>query len=280
MITTLYESTEPVRSSVPQETHSPILLRYVPMVSLTASQSRYLAEGVGTFFLVTTYSLGMMNAGLFSIDGKERKHNLAPMATGFVATVLVLCFGYISDAHFNPGVTLAATVAKGIRMEQAITYWLAQIVGGICGGFFAIFLNGTRRHLPAPQIYRNEPVYLLAAFGVETIFSVLLCSLVLHTVYSTQRNMDLYALTYGFGIMAFQYAAGTISGGAFNPSIALGLQLSKFVVAGYVGPLMQLWLYWAAPAVGAVVAAFLAQMTKPHVPKKEGHLKDSSSLRN
>lgn len=261
----LFEPVDSLPAYLQPKPPSPVLLRFVPMAPLHLAQSRYIAEGIGTFILVTTFSLGIMNAGLTSIDGKERKHNLAPMATGFMVTALVLCFGYISDAHFNPSITLAAVIAKGIRVEQAISYWFAQIIGGICGGFFAIFLNATRRHLPAPQIYRNEPVYLLAAFGAETIFSALISTLVLHTVYSTQRNMDLHALTYGFSIMAFQYAMGGISGSAFNPAIALGLQLAKFITAGYVGPILQLWLYWAAPAVGAVVAAFVFQMTKPHV---------------
>lgn len=265
MASPLFEPVDPLPPNLQVPSSSPLLLRYLPMPSLRLHQSHYLAEGIGTFILVTTYSLGMMNAGLTSIDGKERKHNLAPMATGFIVTALVLCFGYISGAHFNPSITLAATIAKGIRIEEAISYWLAQIIGGICGGFFAVFLNATRRHLPAPQIYRNEPVYLLAAFGAETIFSAVLATLALHTLYSVQRNMDLYALTYGFSLMSFQYAMQGISGSGYNPAIALGLQLAKFVTAGYVSPILQLWLYWAAPALGAVVAAFVFQMTKPPV---------------
>lgn len=247
----------------------PVLLRYVPMFALTREQSRYLSEGLGTFLFVTIVSLSEMNSGTVSIDGKERTRNLAPVGVGFGLAVVILCFGYISDGHFNPALTLAATLAKGIHMEQAISYWTAQVIGGIAGGALGMLLNGTTRHLPAPQIYRNEAGYIFTAFASEAIYTAVLASVMLHVVYSPQRNMELYAMAMGFGVMSAQYAVGTLSGGSFNPAIATGLQLTKLVAAGYVAPIMQLWLYWAAPAVGAVAASLIFQMTHPAPPPDE-----------
>lgn len=268
-MSTLFEPVEDLPEYLKDRGRRPILLRYVPMFRLTPSQSRFLAEGLGTFIFVTTYSLSSMNSGNISIDGRERTRNLAPVAIGFVMIVLVLCFGYISGAHFNPAFTLAAVLSRALHVEEAISYWLAQVVGCISGGFFAVVLSGTTRRLPAPQIYRNEPTYIFTAFASEAVFTAVLATLLLHTLYSTQRNVELYAFTIGFAMLSAQYAVGNISGGAFNPAVALGLQIAKFVTAGYVAPLMQLWLYWAAPAVGAVVASLVFQMTHPAPPPEE-----------
>lgn len=263
-------STRP--SSYTSNPQRPVLLRYIPMLTLSRSQSRFITEGMGTFFFTAAYSLSLMNCGVLSLNGKDHTRNLAPLSSGCMLIALVLCFGDISGAHFNPAITLAAVLSSAIHVEEAISYWLAQCVGGIVGGLCGVLLNGATRHLPAPQVYRSGLSFIMVAFASEALFSMILATLVLHTMFSKQRNVELYALTVGFTEIFSQYSVGAISGGAFNPAVALGLQLSKFIAAGYVAPLMQQWLYWAAPAVGAVAASLIFQMTHPAPPAGEEDL--------
>lgn len=53
---------------------------------------------------------------------------------------------------------------RGMPFEEGLGYWLAQVIGGFLGAGFGIIVNGTTRHLPAPQVFRNTPEYIFAAF--------------------------------------------------------------------------------------------------------------------
>lgn len=252
-----------MESSVYTDDEKPFLARKIPLLRLTAYQAKFICEGIGTFIFLMTISLAEMNCGISAIDGTNRTRNLAPIAEGFMLCVLVFTFGYISGGHFNPAVTFSVVMVRGIRVEEAVAYWMAQVVGGILGAGCGIIVNGTTRHLPAPQVYRNMPQYIFTAFVAEAVFTCFLVTVILHVAYSQQKNNHYYGLAIGMCLLASQYAVGGVSGGAFNPAVATALQITKFIAAGYVTPLMHLWLYWAAPAVGAVGAALLFKMTNP-----------------
>ncbi|KAH9578978.1 Major intrinsic protein [Trypanosoma melophagium] len=243
------------------------LARKLPLIKLSAYQARFICEGIGTFIFVMTISMAEVNCGIISINGKDRTRNLAPVAEGFMLCVLVFTFGYISGGHFNPAVTFAVMLIRAIRMEEAVAYWIAQVIGGILGAVVGIIINGFPRHLPAPQVHKNMPGYVFTGFIAEALFTGFLVTVVLHVAYSKQRNHHYYGLTIGMCLLAAGYSVGGVSGGAFNPAVATGLQLTKCIAAGYCIPLMHLWLYWAAPAAGALGASLLFKMTHP-APKE------------
>lgn len=260
------------------ETEKPYLARKIPLIRLSAYQAKFICEGVGTFIFVMSISLAEMNCGMAAIDGKTHTRNLAPIAEGFMLCVLIFTFGYISGGHFNPAVTFSVVMIQGMLVEEAIAYWVAQVVGALVGAFFGILVNGSSRHLPAPQVYQNTPEYIFIAFMAEAIFSGFLATVVLHVAYSPkQKNNHYYGLAIGMCLLASQYAVGGVSGGAFNPAAATALQVAKFIIGGYVTPLMYLWLYWAAPAVGAVGAALLFRLTYPP-PEEEENKKKAKDL--
>ncbi|RNF01660.1 aquaporin-like protein [Trypanosoma rangeli] len=243
------------------------LARKLPLFKLSAYQAKFICEGIGTFIFVMTISLAEVNCGAAAINGKTRTRNLAPIAEGFMLSVLVFTFGYISGGHFNPAVTFAAMLVQAMRMEEAVAYWIAQVIGGVLGAVFGTLVNGFPHHLPAPQVYQNLPGHVLTGFIAEALFAGFLVTVVLHVAYSRQRNNHYYGLAIGMCLLAAGYSVGGVSGGAFNPAVATGLQLTKCIAAGYCIPLMHLWLYWAAPAAGAVGASLLFKMTHP-VPQE------------
>lgn len=263
---------DPASAQAPQQEvdERPFLARKLPMLKISVFQAKFLVEGIGSFIFLMAISLAEANCGSSAINGTTHTRNLAPIAIGFTLCVVVFAFGYISGGHFNPAVTFAVLLCKGIRIELATAYWIAQCVGGVLGAAYATVANGSTRHIPAPQVYKNLPQYVITAFVAEAIFTGILCTVVLHVAYSKQKNNHYYGLAIGMCVLAASYAVGGVSGGSFNPAVALSLQLVK-CVAGNCIPLMHLWLYWAAPAAGAVGASLLFKMThpKPEETKEE-----------
>lgn len=260
------------------EDDRPFLARKLPLLKLSAFQAKFLAEGIGSFVFVMTISLAEANCGNANINGTTHTRNLAPIAIGFMLCVMVFSFGYISGGHFNPAITLGVLLVRGIRIELATAYWIAQCVGGTLGAAYAVVANGSTRHIPAPQVYKNLPQYVVTAFVAEAIFTSILVTVVLHCNYSAQKNNHFYGLAIGMCVLSAGYAVGGVSGGAFNPAVALSLQLVK-CIAGNCIPLMHLWLYFAAPAAGGVGAALLFKMTHP-APKETEEEKEKKAMLN
>lgn len=77
---------------------------------------KYIAEFVGTFFLVFVVGLAVANAG-----------TMAPMAIGFALMVMVYAGGHVSGAHYNPAVTLGLALSKKINMSELAPYWISQL---------------------------------------------------------------------------------------------------------------------------------------------------------
>jgi aquaporin Z len=177
---------------------------------------KYLVEFIGTFFLVFVVGLCVVNPGAGA---------MAPLAIGATLMVMVYAGGHISGGHYNPAVTLAVWMRGKCDRSEAQAYMIAQFIGSIV----AATLVGYLKH--------NSLVIILTpniprAFMVEVLFTFALAYVVLNTATAkgTQGN-SFYGLAIGSTIMVGAYAAGSISGGAFNPAVALGITLmglSKF----------------------------------------------------
>ncbi len=94
---------------------------------------KYVAEWLGTFsLLATVVGSGIMAERLS--DGNVAIALLGnTIPTGAILVVLILCFGPISGAHFNPAVTLTFAIRKEIDARTAVFYMLIQVMGGIAG---------------------------------------------------------------------------------------------------------------------------------------------------
>jgi glycerol uptake facilitator-like aquaporin len=94
---------------------------------------RLAAEFLGTaFLLATVVGSGIMGETL--ANGNTAIALLGnTLATGAILAVLILIFGPISGAHFNPAVTLAFTMQRSLTWRDAAAYVLAQVAGGMCG---------------------------------------------------------------------------------------------------------------------------------------------------
>lgn len=203
---------------------------------------KYLAEFIGTFFLVLTIGCTVIpdTAGV-----------IAPLAIGAALMVMVFAGGHISGGHFNPAVTLAVFIRGRFDVKEILPYWLAQVVGGVVAAYAAMFLvgkSGTATELTnLPQVFMAEFLFTFALAYV-----VLNCA----TAKGTLDN-SFYGLAIGMTVMVGAFSVGSISGGAFNPAVAVGIGLMKLV------QLSQIWLHIVADLVGALIAAFAFKVLNP-----------------
>merc|ERR1719235_1343378 len=169
--------------------------------------------------------------------------------------VCIYAMGNVSGAHFNPAVTVCfALTGKLESWLDASKYCLVQMIAGALAGFAYWAVCGSVANLaPAPGYGWVE------CMVVEILYTCMLCFVVLSVAFAkvTAYN-QYYGLAIGFVYIAGGYAAGPISGGAFNPAIAFGVDLSSMGIGfGWC------FAYLAYEFAGAAVAALLFRVLYP-----------------
>jgi aquaporin Z len=194
--------------------------------------AKLITELIGTFFLVLTIGLTVLG-----------EVPLAPVAIGAVLMVMVYMGGSISGGHFNPAVTLAVWLRGILPTAQVGPYMGAQVLGALLAAGVVVVVMG------APLVVAPAATTSFAAFvGLEFLFTFALCLVVLNTATAPEvAGNSYYGLAIGFTVMVGAFAAGPLTGGAFNPAVVLG----PAVVAAASGAV-------SLPAVGVYLAAALA----------------------
>jgi aquaporin Z len=205
---------------------------------------KYLVEFIGTFFLVFVVGLTVIGAGAGA-------GAMAPLAIGAVLMVMVFAGGHISGGHYNPAVTLAVWLRGKCETKDVPAYMSAQFLGAIAAAALVGFLK------QGSLIVAGEP-NMLHAFLVELLFTFALAFVVLNVATSqgTAGN-SFYGLAIGMTVMAGAYAAGPISGGVFNPAVALGVTLMG------LSKISILLVFFAANFGGGALAAVTFKYLNP-----------------
>src|SRR4051812_44924851 len=169
---------------------------------------KLIVEAIGTFFLVLTIGMVVIDPGAGV---------MAPVAIASALMVMVYAGGHISGAHYNPAVTLAVYIRGKATSSDLIGYWVAQIIGAALAALVVkTFKAGAPITVAAPNV--------VPALLAEFIFTFALAWVVLNvaTTKGTEGN-SYYGLAIGFTVLAGAYAVGPVSGGAFNPAVAIGI---------------------------------------------------------
>jgi aquaporin Z len=204
--------------------------------------NKYIAEFIGTFFLVLTVGCTVIPAATGVI---------APLAIGAALMVMVYAGGHISGAHFNPAVTLAVFIRGRCEAKDVIPYWVAQLVAAVAAALVAVFLVGKSG---TPMEIKNVPV----AFVAEFLFTFALAYVVLNSATSKDTaNNSFYGLAIGMTVMVGAFSVGAISGGAFNPAVALGAAVMKLV------NLADIWIHVVADLAGGLVGGLTFKFLNP-----------------
>ncbi|OGG17006.1 hypothetical protein A3D77_03715 [Candidatus Gottesmanbacteria bacterium RIFCSPHIGHO2_02_FULL_39_11] len=200
--------------------------------------NKYIIETIGTFFLVTTVAF----------TGN-------PLAIGVILTAMVYMGGYISRGHYNPAVTMAVYTRGKINHREAVKYIFFQILGATlaCLTYFLVIGN---TFLPKP----GAGISILGTALIEIIFTFALSFVVLHVATSPKtKDNQYYGLAIGLTLMAGAFAGGNISGGVYNPAIAVGAILVDMRITSYW---LLLILYVASPLIGGVLAGYAYSLTQ------------------
>jgi aquaporin Z len=204
--------------------------------------NKYIAEFIGTFFLVFTIGCTGIGTGAGVI---------APLAIGAALMVMVYAGGHISGAHYNPAVTLAVLIRGKVNVSDVVPYILAQLAGATLAAFAVKFLRaGVHVTAMTPKI---GPTLL-----AEVLFTFALAYVVLNaaTAEGTSGN-SFYGLAIGMTVMTGAFTVGDISGGVFNPAVAVGISILG------LSQWSNIWLYLVANFGAAVVAAIVFNLINP-----------------
>jgi aquaporin Z len=194
----------------------------------------YTAEFIGTFFLVLTIGC----TGIATGPGV-----IPPLAIGSVLMVMIYAGGHLSGAHYNPAVTLGVFLRGQIAARDVAPYVVAQLAGAV-GAAFAVLLFKTG------ETVSTFTPRLAAGFAAEFLFTFALVFVVLNvaTARATSGN-SYFGLAIGFTVLAGAFAVGDVSGGAFNPAVAIGAMTMRMLSWS------ALWLYLVAEFLGGAAAA-------------------------
>ena len=223
---------------------------------------KYVYEFIGTFFLVTVIGMVIIEPGAAALG-------FAPLAIGTVLAVMIFAGGHVSGGHYNPAVSLAVFI-RGARTENGeraftagsmIAYWVVQLIAGFIAALLVLYLKGsyataTSAAVAVPTV--NVAAYMIPALIIEFLGTFALTYTVLNvaTAKGTSGN-SFYGWAIGMAVLAGAYAFGTITGGAFNPAVALGITQMG------VTPWASIWIYWVPQLVAGIIAAFVFRAAHP-----------------
>src|SRR5215213_8515604 len=197
-------------------------------------------EFIGTFFLMFTVGMATATAG-----------NLAPLAIGAVLMVMVFAGGHISGGHYNPAVSTAVLLRGKLPAGDWAAYIVTQGVAAILAG---LLVRGLDYGPANPLAVAGSGTMLI----VEFLFTFALAYVMLNVATATDtENNSFYGLAIGFTVVAGAFAVGSVSGGAFNPAVAVGASvLGMFAWSN-------IWIYLIAGFAGGAAAAAAFRLTQP-----------------
>ena len=219
------------------------------------------AEFLGTMWLVLGGCGSAIFAANFGGDGNPLGIGFVGVALAFGLTVLTgaYAFGHISGGHFNPAVSIGLMVGKRFPAAELLGYIIAQVLGGIFGAFIIYLIASGQSGFAIDA--SSAGAFATNGFGEfspggYSMMSALIAEIVLTAVFliiimgSThhQAPVGFAPITIGLGLTLIHLISIPITNTSVNPA-------RSTAVALFVGgeSISQLWLFWVAPIIGAVI---------------------------
>lgn len=223
------------------------------------------AEVIGTFWLV----LGGCGTAVFAaVQVATADTGDVPVGVGYLGvslafglTVLtgVYALGHISGGHFNPAVTVGTAIAGRLPWAKAPVYIVSQVVGGlVAGALILVVAKGkdgfeATGHMAANGFGANSPdgYGLLSALIIEVVLTAIFIWVILGAT-DRRAPAGFAPLAIGLTLTLIHLISIPITNTSVNP--ARSTAVAFFNGDGAVG---QLWLFWVAPILGALIAGAL-----------------------
>jgi len=218
---------------------------------------KLLAEFFGTFWLV----FGGVGSAVFAAAYPELGIGFTGVALAFGLTVLTMAFavGHISGAHFNPAVSLGLWAGGKFSGSDLLGYIVSQLLGAItAAAFLYLILTGKSGFTDIGGFASNGygelspgKYGLTSAFLAEFLLTLFFILIILGST-SKRAPKGFAPIAIGLGLTLIHLISIPITNTSVNP--ARSTSQAIFAGGGY---LSQLWLFWVAPILGAVVGGFI-----------------------
>lgn len=217
---------------------------------LSAEWRRWIAEFIGTFFLVLVAGgAPMMNQAFDGSVGRVA----AVVAPGIMVMAMIMFMGKVSGAHFNPGVTLAFSLRGDFPWRRVPGYLVSQFLGAVFAMLVAQWIIGVSSSYGGT--YPAASSSPTAAFWLELVLTFGLLSVILGTASGAQNIGIVGAIAVGGYIALAGLWASPLSGASMNSWRTLGPNI-------VANDFSSTWVYIAGPLLGASLAVGLAYLLR------------------
>jgi aquaporin Z len=226
------------------------------------------AEALGTFWLV------FGGVGSAVIAGDRIGNVGIALAFGLTVLTMVYAVGHISGGHFNPAVTLGLATAGRIPGRDVVPYILAQLFGAFIGAGCVLLVAGAApggysaaaSGLGANGYGAHSPGGFSAsgAFLIEAVMTFFFILVILGAT-STRGMKSFAGVAIGLCLTLIHLVDIPVTNCSVNPARSTGPAL---FVGGWA--MSQLWMFWLAPILGAVVAGLAARALEPDQLTRRG----------
>jgi aquaporin Z len=214
------------------------------------------AELIGTFWLV----FGGCGSAVLAAAFPELGIGFAGVALAFGLTVLTMAYavGGISGGHFNPAVSLGLAVAGRFAWKDLIPYWIAQVIGALLAGAVLYAVASGKPGFEAGGFASNGygdlspgKYSLQAALIIEIVLTAGFLLVILGAT-AKMAPHGFAPIAIGLALTLIHLISIPVTNTSVNPARSTGV-----AVFAQTGALGQLWLFWLAPLVGAVIGALI-----------------------
>ena len=223
---------------------------------------KLVAEFIGTLWLV----LGGCGSAVLAATFPELGIGFAGVALAFGLTVLTMAYaiGHISGCHLNPAVSIGLWMGGRFDKKDLIPYIIAQVLGGIAGaGILYIIATGK----PGFELggfasngygeYSPGGYSLLAALVTEIVMTFMFLIIILGATHS-KAPKGFAGLAIGLGLTLIHLISIPVTNTSVNPARST----SQAIFVGGAAT-EQLWLFWVAPIIGAILAGLIYKYMSP-----------------
>jgi len=228
-------------------------------------KNKLTAEFFGTFWLVFGgCGSAVLAAKFFAIEGVTPINlgiSLVGVALAFGLTVLTMAYaiGHISGCHLNPAVSVGLCVGGRFKSSELLPYIAAQVAGAVAGAWVLSIIAGgqagfsTANGFAANGFGDHSPgKYALSSCFVAEVVLTFFFLLIILGATDKRAPQGFAPIAIGFGLTLIHLIGIPVTNLSVNPARSTGPAL---FVGGWA--LQQLWLFWAAPIIGAILAGII-----------------------
>jgi len=229
-------------------------------MSLGRRSNKLAAEFIGTFWLV----LGGCGSAVLAASFPEVGIGLLGVSLAFGLTVLTMAYaiGHISGCHLNPAVSVGLYVGGRFPAADLVPYIVAQVLGATVAAFALYFIASSQEgfQLTANGLAVNGfgelspgKYPMVAGFATEVVMTAVFLFIILGAT-DKRASAASAGLAIGLALTLIHLISIPVTNTSVNPARSTGPALA-LLLGGHGQALGQLWLFWVAPIIGAVIGA-------------------------